>query len=148
MGEKRDAKRQADYQREYLKKPANRKRHNAARREFYKRNKAKERADSLAYYRANRERLNQAAKDRNLFRNYGLTRDGFNYMLRRQGGRCANLGCRTKSPGGHGQFHVDHCHKTKRIRGLLCHGCNVGLGAFHDDEKRIAGALSYLTARR
>ena len=51
--------------------------------------------------------------------------------------------------GKHGQARLqnwvlDHCHETETFRGWLCHHCNVGLGAFSDDIKRIRNALVYL----
>lgn len=41
-------------------------------------------------------------------------------------------------------MHVDHDHETGRLRGTLCHGCNVGLGAFDDSTPRMLAAIQYL----
>lgn len=41
-------------------------------------------------------------------------------------------------------LHVDHCHKTNRFRGLLCAGCNVGLGYFRDNPWFLRAAANYL----
>ena len=41
-------------------------------------------------------------------------------------------------------LYVDHCHETKKIRGLLCHQCNVALGHMNDDPQRLEKAISYL----
>lgn len=39
---------------------------------------------------------------------------------------------------------VDHDHKTNKIRGLLCHKCNVALGSFHDSIRLLESAIEYL----
>ncbi len=40
--------------------------------------------------------------------------------------------------------HIDHCHKTGKVRGLLCKLCNCGLGYFRDDPKLMLAAITYL----
>ena len=69
---------------------------------------------------------------------YGLTSEQFEEMKKAQDGLCAICQKTQRS------FHVDHDHQTKKVRGLLCQICNVGLGYFHDDIKRLAMAITYL----
>jgi hypothetical protein len=62
-------------------------------------------------------------------------------MLEQQAGLCAI--CKMQLPIGKLR-HVDHCHVSGRVRGLLCHKCNVGLGMFSDNAEKVAAALRYL----
>jgi hypothetical protein len=39
---------------------------------------------------------------------------------------------------------LDHCHKTGKHRGFLCHHCNTGLGQFKDNPKFLQEAIEYL----
>ena len=43
-----------------------------------------------------------------------------------------------------GDIKVDHCHKTNIVRGLLCNGCNSGIGFFKENIKSLEGAIAYL----
>lgn len=42
------------------------------------------------------------------------------------------------------QFHVDHCHKTGKFRGILCSNCNSGIGMLKDDVNVLRKAIDYL----
>ena len=93
---------------------------------------------------ANRERLRQ--EDRGLQKRYryGLSLADIAAILSAQDGRCAL--CKTDRPGGrYGVFCVDHCHATGRVRGLLCHRCNVALGALGDGPEGLQAALDYVS---
>lgn len=59
-------------------------------------------------------------------------------LKQRQGNACAIC-------GRDAVLHVDHCHKTGRVRGLLCQTCNTGLGKFCEDPERLRRAVEYLT---
>lgn len=48
----------------------------------------------------------------------------------------------------HQKLAVDHCHKTNKIRGLLCSNCNQGLGKFQDDVNLLEKAKEYLLDNR
>ena len=58
-----------------------------------------------------------------------------------QQGMCAICGDR---PIGQRPLAVDHCHKTGKVRGLLCHRCNHGLGHFKDSLSLLSSAKNYL----
>jgi hypothetical protein len=73
---------------------------------------------------------------------YGITLEDYDARLALQKGVCAIC----KQPDSQA-LSVDHDHKTKRIRGLLCGSCNLGLGSFRDDKTRLKAAILYLAAR-
>ena len=58
-------------------------------------------------------------------------------MIDAQGGVCA--ACKTDEP-----VHVDHDHKTGRVRGILCFLCNQALGNVRDEIPRLRGLIDYL----
>lgn len=67
---------------------------------------------------------------------YGLTEGEYAELLLWQGGACALCGSehsgrkRPPEKWGRGVLAIDHCHKTDRVRGLLCHPCNARLGSY------------------
>lgn len=82
-------------------------------------------------------------RNERLVRLYGLTVEQYDGFAERQGNRCAI--CRCETPGGGKTYWtIDHCHKTGRVRGLLCGQCNFGLGLFRDDVNLLAAAIAYL----
>jgi hypothetical protein len=79
-------------------------------------------------------------------RKYGVSYSQYKQMLIKQNNCCANSGCLATEPGAPGRtrFYIDHCHKTNKIRGLLCHKCNLALGHVSDDIKKLEGLIVYL----
>lgn len=101
-------------------------------------------------HRAASKRWREANLDRhadnNAKRNYGVGHGTYESMLTAQDGRCAI--CETREPGaGLRRFHIDHCHNSKEVRGLLCDLCNRGLGHFKDDPQLLTKAINYLAKR-
>jgi hypothetical protein len=72
---------------------------------------------------------------------YGLTMDEVEVMRAKGCGICGTV----EWMGRHSQAHIDHDHATGRVRGVLCHDCNTGLGKFRDDPELLAAAIRYLT---
>jgi hypothetical protein len=69
---------------------------------------------------------------------YGVTAIEYFAMLLRQHSRCAV--CLELRP-----LHVDHCHVTNKVRGLVCRRCNTGMGMFKDDAALLQAAADYIT---
>jgi hypothetical protein len=77
-----------------------------------------------------------------MVRKYGITMAEFEERLVQQGGVCAICAGPPNGPGV--RFHVDHDHKTKKVRGLLCARCNTAIGLLNDDPERAERATAYL----
>ncbi len=79
-------------------------------------------------------------RDAYLQRTYGISLSDFQGIWKAQAGKCA-ICTRPLSQSAN----VDHCHRTGKVRGILCWRCNhVRLGAFMDSRDLIAAALTYL----
>ncbi len=78
-----------------------------------------------------------------LRRRYGISLAQFEEMLEKQGGVCKICRNPPSMKGREKRLHVDHCHRTNRVRGLLCHRCNVFLG-FLEQYDLTTKAKAYL----
>lgn len=74
---------------------------------------------------------------------FGMTPESHAAMLAAQGGVC--LICKNPQPSRRA-LAVDHCHTTKRVRGLLCSNCNTAIGLLKDDVRLLESAIAYLRA--
>ena len=72
-----------------------------------------------------------------------MTYDEFKKMLIKQDNKCAICGNEETKR----RMSVDHCHKTGKVRGLLCQLCNTSLGGFQDDVNRLKKAIKYLSTK-
>ena len=75
------------------------------------------------------------------FRKYGLSISGYDLILSSQNGVCAICG----KPPKKNRLHIDHDHRTGKVRGLLCFRCNYGMGWFQDDISVLAKVLNYMS---
>ena len=83
----------------------------------------------------------EASYNRRLERDYGITRAEYDGRLASQGGRCAIC---PRAPTEKQRLRVDHCHKTGKVRALLCMQCNSGLGLLGDSFDTLLTAAKYL----
>jgi len=109
---------------------------------------------SSKYCKPDCEKQNHLAKQRlrsknrgyGLWRDHKLTYEQFEEMAKNQNYQCAICNKHIDMVFARGRtFHVDHCHTTNQIRGLLCMNCNTGLGQFKDDTSVLQNAIDYLT---
>ena len=114
--------------------------HSCYERESNKRKPVPSRVRSSAYRGKNRGKALRASKEQQ-FAYYGLTKSGFGSLLKMQGGVCAI--CFGAGKAGQ-RLHIDHCHETNEVRGLLCGNCNQGLGRFKDDPTSLGRAVEYV----
>ena len=82
---------------------------------------------------------------RNMKSAHGMTVEQFNKCLASQDGACALCDRKHSFLPRSSRLQVDHCHKTNRIRGLLCQRCNTGLGKLGDSAESLLKALRYVT---
>lgn len=110
-----------------------------------------------AYYQANKSKKLEYDKNRRIhlkslgiksftenkrethyLNRYGIKISDYNDLYNKQNGLCKI--CHK----AYNRLHIDHCHKTGKVRGLLCPSCNKGLGHFYDDFEIIENALKYI----
>lgn len=80
-----------------------------------------------------------SAREAQLRSRYGITSGVYLDLAIGQGNRCKLCLKTNEVP-----LHVDHCHKSGNIRGLLCRPCNTALGMFQDNIEVLARAIRYL----
>ena len=126
-----------------------------------RRNKRRNRVRSADYYEnnraSNRKRYHTKYKHqpnhkKNAYRytirtQYKLSEDAYNTLFDNQNGCCLICSDILYNPfrNNNGTCpHVDHCHATSKVRGLLCLKCNLGLGSFRDNKELLLKAAKYL----
>lgn len=125
-----------------------RRRYYAANKEKWKLDHQQNREQRLAQRRAKYRHDPEVKKGQDLKRQFGIGMPDYFAMLASQGGVCAvclgserSIDPRTKEKR---MLAVDHCHKTGRVRGLLCSHCNRGIGMLKDSPTLLRAALNYL----
>lgn len=96
---------------------------------------------SKEWYQKNRE--SESLKQK--LRKYGMSLDDFIAMLDAQDHQCAI--CHEHHDEVERGLYIDHDHTTGKVRGLLCHRCNAGIGFFRDSVQYLEDAAEYLRVR-
>lgn len=92
--------------------------------------------------RRRREEKCERVYEYNIKVNYGITLEEYDKILFNQNGKCKI--CGKENGKRYKRLHIDHNHATGKIRGLLCHSCNVAIGFLHDDPELLQRAIDYL----
>lgn len=71
---------------------------------------------------------------------YGITQEEYEAFLLKQNNKCAICKCELDMGK---RTCIDHCHNSKKVRGILCWSCNVGLGHFKDNPNLLKQAAIY-----
>ncbi len=108
--------------------------------EYNKKHKDEVKLKNSKYYK---EKKDTILRDRRYLKVYGINLEEYNIMFEKQNGVC-------KICNNSEMFHknkmlcVDHDHVTGKVRGLLCQGCNTGLGNLRDSIENLENAIKYL----
>lgn len=98
-------------------------------------------AEGTAKYRAqNPEHVKRQSRDYWLKTTYGITEACYAEMVANQNGKCPLCFIDLSR----GNAHIDHCHATGNVRGVLCAQCNKGLGHFNDAPSVMIRAAAYV----
>ena len=100
------------------------------------------------YIAANYDKIRTWRRNGDLKKHFGISLDQYNEMLEAQGFVCAicNLPETQKcsTTGVVYKLAVDHCHKTGKVRALLCSRCNRTLGMVDDDVLLLQKLSAYI----
>lgn len=89
-----------------------------------------------------RPEIKKRVRDRQRLKEFGLTPEQWEAKFEEQGRCCAV--CQSDNPGSSWDWSTDHCHRTKKVRGILCHPCNLLLGHAKDNLLVLHLAINYL----
>lgn len=94
------------------------------------------------WLKENSGKYRESRKNSFLKRKYGITIEEYNQLFSEQEGCCRI--CHRHQSEFKRSLAVDHSHETNKVRGLLCHHCNKGIGDFFEDVSVMEEAILYL----
>ena len=97
------------------------------------------RLERIRYNKANPDRIVRRRR-RWAWKYKGLNPDEIERIMSNHNGLCDLCG----NPFDKQSLVVDHCHNTKKFRGILCNRCNLGIGQFSDSQALLLKAVDYL----
>jgi hypothetical protein len=93
------------------------------------------------YHIANKEKINARTRRHHFKRRYGITHKQVMELIKGASNKCQICGAEFSL---NNKPHIDHDHKSNRIRGVLCRKCNSGIGLFDDKIDLLKRAIGYL----
>jgi hypothetical protein len=142
------------------------------KQDYYEANKEKVKTKAKAYYQANKKRRAECKKEwaeankdkmneykkkyrdthagllwRNQLKHkFGITVEEYYILAKQAGDNCPICGVVFDWKNRHkgNRPCIDHCHKTRKIRGIICGKCNAAIGMLYDDIKMLKKAISWL----
>lgn len=118
-------------------------------KQYHRRSYVKE--NIKKWRKENPDKVKKMRKKAHLKAEYNITLEYYENLLKQQKYKCAicfNKEIALDSLGNIRPLNIDHCHKTNKVRGLLCLVCNLGLGKFKDNIKILKQAINYLKGKR
>lgn len=97
---------------------------------------------------AHKERFKEYRRNNSITQRYGISIETYNDLVNIQQNKCKICGNHPnkKGPIQNQSLHIDHCHNTGKVRGLLCHLCNRAIGLFRERIDLIEKSLEYLNS--
>lgn len=111
-------------------------------REWVAANQERVRENQKRWRAVNKDKLLKANRKHWLKKFYGLTPETWQEMFDAQGRVCKC--CGSPDPKAANGWHVDHCHETDVVRGILCQQCNIMIGCASDDPTILMDGARYL----
>jgi hypothetical protein len=110
---------------------------------YYIANREKMLNRNKQYNKENRDIINDRRRGNrtveNLSGRYSLTKKQWDDLFMSQGNKCGI--CKTTEAGHPHGWNTDHDHETNKVRGILCHECNLALGYY---EKKLLPILEQM----
>lgn len=91
---------------------------------------------------ANPERARYHSRKKLLGKKYNMTIEEHDALFASQGFVCG--ACGSPSPNSKKGWSTDHCHATGKVRGIVCHHCNIGIGHAKDNVQTMRKWVEYL----
>ena len=124
-----------------IKKTTKRNKEDPKYREYQQQYREKNTLTQKEYHKLWYQENNEKVYEYNLKKKYGIIYAEYEKMLTEQKGLCAICG---KAEAENKRLAVDHCHRTGKIRSLLCGKCNKAIGLLDDDPELMKQAIEYM----